>query len=268
MDCRSCEKHINDYLDGELSNREEKKLQKHMKTCEACKMALDQYRYMWDQLGELETFTPGENFEVGILSKLEAYGAPEDRGVRSGLWGNPDTRRKASALRGVRETREDRSALRGARETRGDRSALRGDRETRENYGLQQRDPVKDGILIIGYFITLFVVLSVLRNQVFQHVDWISGILVTARVFRDVFDGMIFRGLLSLMVVYPIRILHWARVNFSQLSVEGRMLYSVVLLNLLLIGTFSHILLHKMARGGKKRKAKGGNGDEIQRSES
>ncbi len=234
MDCRSCEKHINDYLDGELSNQQEKKLENHLIACKSCKKVLEEYRRMWDQLGALEGFSPEEGFEGKVLSKLKPYGAGE-----------------------VRESHSAPS------QTAGGKKSLRTQRQSNGNL---RRNPVKDGILITAYFLTLFVVLSVLRNQVFQNVEWISGILVTIRVFRDVFDGMIFRGLFTVMVVYPIRMFHWARVNFTELSIEARVLYSVVLLNLVLMGTFSQLLLQKMS--GKRRKEKGGDKDEVQQSES
>ena len=120
-----------------------------------------------------------------------------------------------------------------------------------------QRDQVKDLILIFAYFLTLFVVLNVLRNAVFLNVDWISGIMVTGRVFREVFDGMIVSGIFSLFVVYPLRIFHWTRVNLSQMSLEGRMVYFLVIMNLLLIITFSQIMLKKLAKGrGKENEGK------------
>ncbi len=209
MDCRICEKHINDYLDGELSKREEKKFQLHVRECKTCRMELDQYRDMQDQLANMEVFSPRRGFEDRILSQLQLH--PKEQFVK-----------------------------------------------------VQHRNQRKDLILIFGFFATLFVVLSVLRNGVLENGSWISGIMVTGRVFRQVFEGMIFQGLLSLLVVYPIRIFHWARVNFSQMSVEGRMVYSLVVMNLLLIITFSHILLQKLAKG--RGKNKGGSGDEIRHS--
>ena len=226
MDCRSCEKHINQYLDNELSARKEKKLLKHLSECKACRMEFDQYRYMKDQLEKVEEFSPGEGFEARILSELQPYGVHQASGAH-----------KVAGVQGG---------------------------QRRKSVPGQQRDRGKDLILIFGYFITLFVVLGVLRNGIFQNVDWISGILVTGRVFRQVFDGMIFQGILSLLVVYPLRIFHWARVNFGQMSLEGRMMYSLVVMNLLLIITFSHILLRKLAKG--QRNNKGGSGDEIQHS--
>lgn len=230
MDCRSCEKYINEYLDGELSKREEKKFQKHLSKCQACKIEFDQYLLMNDQLENVEELSPGEGFEARILSQLQPYEAY-----------------------GVEHTQEAAHTQRAAHTS------------SKESFNTkEQRDRRKDLILVFGYFITLFVVLSVLRNAGFQNGDWISGIMVTGRVFREVFDGVIFRGALSLLVVYPIRIFHWARINFTQMSMEGRVMYSLVVMNLLLIITFSHILLRKLAKGPGK--DKGGSGDEIQHS--
>ncbi len=121
-----------------------------------------------------------------------------------------------------------------------------------EPYKEPARDPRRDLVLIIGYFITLFAVLNVLTTAAVQNLDWISAIVVVTRVFRDVFDGLIFQGMLSLFIIYPIRIFNWARIIFSELSPEGRMAYSLVIITLLMLGAFSRSLLQKMSENLSK----------------
>jgi len=272
MDCRSCEKLINEYLDGELSKREEKKFQKHLAKCPTCKNEFDSYMFINDQLAGVEELSPSEGFEAGILSQLQpykAYGVMRSQAVANS---QDIANNQAAAISQDIENNEEIASNQTIANNRNVAAykkvsvQSKGQRGTtgKEIEEVQQRDRLKDFILIFGYFITLFVVLGVLRNAVFQNTEWISGILVTGRVFREVFDGVIFRGVLSLLVVYPIRIFHWARMNFSQMSFGGRMMYSLVVLNLILIITFSHIMLGKLAKG--RGKNKGGNSDEIQHS--
>ena len=281
MDCRSCEKHINEYLDGDLSKREEKKFQKHLAKCPTCKNEFDEYMFMNDQLAGIEELSPSEGFEARVLSQLQPYEAYEKSYTQDAY-----EKRYTQDAYEKRHTQDayEKSYAEDAYEKRYTKDAYEG-KYTQNVAGsqkvpgsskvrrvnteklteeVQQRDKLKDVIMILGYFITLFVVLSVLRNAVFQNTRWISGIMVTGRVFREVFDGLIFRGVLSLLVVYPIRIFHWARVNFSQMSLEGRMMYSLVVMNLILVITFSQIMLRKLAKG--RGKNKGGSSDEMQHS--
>lgn len=216
MDCRSCEKYINEYLDNELSKEKEELLQKHITNCQSCKEEFDRYRIMNHQLKEMEELSPREGFEEGILSRLGSFSqvSSKEEGERESALEVPSV--EVDESKRMKENRR------------------------------------KDLILVFAYFFTLFVVLNVLRNIVFQNVDWISGVMVTGRVFREVFDGWIFRGLFALLVVYPIRLFHWTGTILGQMSLEGRLIYSLVLMNLLLIITFSHRMLRNLAKGRGK----------------
>jgi anti-sigma factor RsiW len=58
MKCRTIQKKLSAYQDGELKPREEKELRRHLQDCHSCKEAYENLERVWRAIGGLEEIRP------------------------------------------------------------------------------------------------------------------------------------------------------------------------------------------------------------------
>jgi anti-sigma factor RsiW len=63
------QKHLSDYLDGELPPRERERVEEHVHWCPECRRALETLRRTLKGLMDLRA-TPGESIAPGIIDRL------------------------------------------------------------------------------------------------------------------------------------------------------------------------------------------------------
>ena len=70
MDHQSAIELLNDYLDGELSGAQEKKLEQHLEGCESCQGELEDLRQTLDIMGSLRKVEPPTEFVGKVQQRI------------------------------------------------------------------------------------------------------------------------------------------------------------------------------------------------------
>ena len=70
MDHQSAIELFDDYLDGELSGAQEKKLEQHLEECESCRDELEELRQTLDLMGSLRKVNPPAEFVGKVQQRI------------------------------------------------------------------------------------------------------------------------------------------------------------------------------------------------------
>ena len=89
MNCNKIHELIDMYVDGNLSEAENREIEKHMEECDDCKAMVEDMLSLKDMLGNLPELDLPENFEAELHNKLveEASQNTLDKKVKTGPWG-------------------------------------------------------------------------------------------------------------------------------------------------------------------------------------
>ena len=72
MSCGRMEKKILGYVDGRLKESERLELGKHLKTCAACRLRVNEFRAVSGLLDELPVIEPSEAFDLRVHARVAA----------------------------------------------------------------------------------------------------------------------------------------------------------------------------------------------------
>ena len=76
MNCQRMEAQWIAYLDGRATPRERREVLDHLAACAGCRQRLEEYRGVWDLLGELPAVDPSPWFDARMRQRLAAEPAP------------------------------------------------------------------------------------------------------------------------------------------------------------------------------------------------
>ena len=71
MSCSRMEHKILAYVDGRLKESERVEVEKHLATCAACQLRVNQFRSVHALLDELPMIEPSPAFEVSVTASVE-----------------------------------------------------------------------------------------------------------------------------------------------------------------------------------------------------
>ena len=77
MSCSRMESRILGYVDGRLKESERLEVEKHLETCAACKLRVNEFRAVTDLLDELPIIEPSEAFDVRVHARVAAEPAKQ-----------------------------------------------------------------------------------------------------------------------------------------------------------------------------------------------
>src|SRR5215472_9314886 len=72
MSCKNNESRILAYIDGRLKESERVEMEKHLASCAACSVQVNEFRAISDLLGELPMVEPSPEFDVRVLARVAA----------------------------------------------------------------------------------------------------------------------------------------------------------------------------------------------------
>ena len=72
MSCGRMENKILGYIDGRLKASEQAEMEKHLATCAACSVRVNEFRAVGDLLGELPTIEPSAAFDIRVRALVAA----------------------------------------------------------------------------------------------------------------------------------------------------------------------------------------------------
>jgi anti-sigma factor RsiW len=84
------------YVDGRLKESERAEMEKHLASCNACTVQVNEFRAVNDLLGELPMVEPSPEFDVRVRARVAAE--PVKLGWWSWAWPSPRVAFAASAL--------------------------------------------------------------------------------------------------------------------------------------------------------------------------
>lgn len=74
IDCEEAIRRLAEYLDGELADREEAAIERHLETCRSCWSRAEFERRIRERLADLRREEVDPDFEVRIRSLLRRFG--------------------------------------------------------------------------------------------------------------------------------------------------------------------------------------------------
>jgi len=77
MSCSRMEKKILGYVDGRLKESERLEMEKHLSTCAACRMRVNEFRAVNVLLGELPMIEPSAAFDIRMQARVAAEPAKQ-----------------------------------------------------------------------------------------------------------------------------------------------------------------------------------------------
>jgi anti-sigma factor RsiW len=72
MSCSRIEKKILGYVDGRLKESERLEMEKHLETCAACRLRVNEFRAVSGLLDELPVIQPSEAFDLRVHARVAA----------------------------------------------------------------------------------------------------------------------------------------------------------------------------------------------------
>ncbi len=80
MKCRSVQKKLSAYQDGELKSQEQERVASHLLSCRSCREQYAELERIWQTLGELEEIRPDPWFYRQVIGKIKE---PREQGLLS-----------------------------------------------------------------------------------------------------------------------------------------------------------------------------------------
>ena len=96
MSCERMESRILAYVDGRLKDSERAEVEKHLATCAACRVRVNEFRSVSDLLGELPMVEPSPAFDVRVRARVAAE--PVKQSWWAWMWPSPRIAFAASML--------------------------------------------------------------------------------------------------------------------------------------------------------------------------
>jgi anti-sigma factor RsiW len=78
MSCSRMENKILGYVDGRLKESERLEMEKHLSTCAACNLRVNEFRAVTGLLDELPVIEPSEAFDLRVHARVAAEPAKQD----------------------------------------------------------------------------------------------------------------------------------------------------------------------------------------------
>ena len=78
MKCRKIKKYLSAYVDGQTGQTSQSQIEAHLQTCDECSAQVEQYRQMWEWLGEEVTLKPNPFFAAKVWRRIREIEAPPE----------------------------------------------------------------------------------------------------------------------------------------------------------------------------------------------
>lgn len=98
MSCKHMESRILAYVDGRLKESERAEMEKHLASCAACTVQVNEFRAVNDLLGELPMVEPSPEFDVRVRARVAAEPVKQKSAWWSWAWPAPRVAFAATAL--------------------------------------------------------------------------------------------------------------------------------------------------------------------------
>jgi len=98
MSCKNNESRILAYVDGRLKEAERVEMEKHLASCAACSVQVNEFRAVNDLLGELPMVEPSPEFDVRVRARVAAEPVKQKLSWWSWAWPTPRVAFAATAL--------------------------------------------------------------------------------------------------------------------------------------------------------------------------